>query len=77
MRHQLDPRGKKLAELYKSRAELLEIVGQFAGLGGLLWRDALLRFQRFLESGFLDQIGTAVLNEEPRDLAVTIEMLRF
>ena len=76
-RHQLDAGGKELPKFDEGRAQLLQVVRQFAGLGRFLGGDPLFGRERLFESGFLDQVGSAVFNEEPRDLPVAIEVLRF
>ena len=75
---QFDAGREKLPEFHKCRPEFFQIVpparSAFAASFG---RDPLLGLQRFLEPGLLYQIGAAVFNEEPRDLAIAIEVLRF
>ena len=77
LRHQLDPGGKQLAELYKGGPKFLQVACQLVGFGCFLGRNALLGLERFFQSALLDEVGTAIFHEEPRDLAIAIEMLRF
>ncbi len=66
-----------LSELYKSRPQLLEIAGEFARFRQLLRCNALFSVERLLEAALLHEIRAAVFHEQPRDLAVAVQVLWF
>ncbi len=66
-----------LSELYKSRPQLFEIASEFARFRQLLRCNALFSVERLLEATLLHEIGAAVFHEQPRDLAVAVQVLWF
>ena len=77
LRQQFDPGREELPELDEGRPQFLQIVGQLVCLRRFRRRDPLLGGEGLGKSGLLHQIGPAVLHEDPGDLAIAIEVLRF
>ena len=76
-REQLHARREELADLDEGGPELLEVGRQLVGFRRLLRRDLLLGGERFVETARLHEIGPAVFHEDPRDLAIALQMLWF
>src|SRR5947209_11095883 len=75
--HQLDASGEQLTQLHKRGTEFLQVVGELVRFCRFLRRDPLLGCQGPLEPTLFHQIRAAVFDEEPRNLAIAVQVLRF
>ena len=70
---EVGPCGEELPQFDEGGSELFEVRCQFARILAIVSREQRLPFERLLQTGFADKIGTAVLIEDPCDVRVAFQ----
>lgn len=77
LRDDIGPRRQQLPELDEGRPEFLDVACQLLGLGRRLARVRLLLRHELRQAGVLDQVTASVLEQQPGEVLVALQVFWF